>query len=120
MPLVCYVSKQEMNAPLNAERLLRLLGVSGKLSGFYYMVYMLELIKQKPDHVLLVMKRLYWQTAQRFDTNADCVERNVRTLVQACWRQPDHTLLDRISGYPLTQPPTNTQFIDMLAAYLRT
>ena len=72
MPLVCYVSKQEMNAPLNAERLLRLLGVSGKLSGFYYMVYMLELIKQKPDHVLLVMKRLYWHnkvmTVLRFRT----------------------------------------------------
>ena len=76
MPLVCYVSEQEINAPLDAERLLRLLGVSGKLSGSYYMVYMLELVKQKPDHILL----------------------------------------DRISGHPLTQPPTNTQFIDMLVA----
>ena len=120
MPLVCYVSEQEINAPLDAERLLRLLGVSGKLSGFYYMVYMLELVKQKPDHILLVTKRLYRQTAQHFNTSTACVERNVRTLVQACWRQPDHTLLDRISGYPLAQPPTNTQFIDMLAAYLRT
>lgn len=120
MPLVCYVSEQEINAPLDAERLLRLLGVSGKLSGFYYLAYMLELVKQKPDHILLITKGLYRQTAQHFDTSADCVERNVRTLVRACWRQPDHTLLDRISGYPLTQPPTNTQFIDMLAAYLRT
>lgn len=120
MPLVCYVSEQEINAPLDAERLLRLLGVSGKLSGFYYLVYMLELVKKKPENILLITKRLYRQTAQRFGTNADCVERNVRTLVRACWRQPDHTLLDRISGCPLTQPPTNTEFIDMLAAYLRT
>lgn len=33
MPLVCYVSERDINTPLDAERLLRLLGVSGKLSG---------------------------------------------------------------------------------------
>lgn len=36
MPLVCYVSERDINTPLDAERLLRLLGVSGKLSGFYF------------------------------------------------------------------------------------
>ncbi len=120
MPLVWYVAEQNMNQPLNAERLLRSLGVSGKLSGFYFAVYMLELVRQKPEHILLVTKRLYKQTAQHFDTSSNCVERNLRTLVQACWRQPDHTLLEQISGRPLTQPPTNTEFLDMLAAYLRT
>ena len=30
MPLVCYVSELEKNVSLDAERLLRLLGVSGK------------------------------------------------------------------------------------------
>ena len=47
MPLVCYVSERDVNAPLDADRLLRLLGASGKLSGFYYAVYMLEQVKQK-------------------------------------------------------------------------
>ena len=112
MPLVCYVSERDVNAPLDADRLLRLLGASGKLSGFYYAVYMLE-------QVLLITKRLYKQTAQHFGTTSNCVERNLRTLVQACWRQPDHGLLDRIAGSPLSQPPTNTQFIDMLSAYVR-
>ena len=32
MPLICYVTEQDMNAPLDAERLLRLLGVSGKFT----------------------------------------------------------------------------------------
>ena len=116
MPLVCYVSEQNLNAPLDADRLLRLLGVSGKLSGFYYAVYMLE---QKPDNVLLITKCLYKQTAQHFETTSSCVERNLRTLVRACWRQPDHTLLDQIAGRPLRKPPTNMQFLDMLSAYLR-
>jgi hypothetical protein len=119
MPLVYYVSELEKNVPLDAERLLRLLGVSGKLSGFYFAVYMLEQVQEKPEYVLLITKRLYKQTAQQFHTTSGCVERNLRTLVQACWRQPDHSLLDRIAGHPLSQSPTNTQFIDMLAAYLR-
>lgn len=119
MPLVYYVSELEKNVTLDAERLLRLLGVSGKLSGFYFAVYMLEQVQEKPEYVLLITKRLYKQTAQQFHTASGCVERNLRTLVQACWRQPDHSLLDHIAGCPLSQPPTNSQFIDMLAAYLR-
>ena len=34
VPFVYYVSELEKDVPLDAERLLRLLGVSGKLSGF--------------------------------------------------------------------------------------
>ena len=109
MPLVCYVSELEKNVSLDAERLLRLLGVSGKLSGFHFAVYMLEQVQDKPEYVLLITKRLYSQTAQYFHTTTNCVERNLRTLVQACWRQPDHSLLERIAGHPLSQPPTNAQ-----------
>ena len=119
MPFVYYVSELEKDVPLDAERLLRLLGVSGKLSGFYFAVYMLERVQEKPEYVLLITKRLYRQTAQHFNTTTNCVERNLRTLVQACWRQPDHSMLDQIAGCPLSQPPTNTQCLDMLASYLR-
>lgn len=45
MPLVYYVPEYERDASqisLNAERLLRLLGASGKLAGFRYAVYMVE------------------------------------------------------------------------------
>ena len=63
MPFVYYVSELEKDVPLDAERLLRLLGVSGKLSGFYFAVYMLERVQEKPEYVLLITKRLYRQSA---------------------------------------------------------
>ena len=119
MPLVCCVSGLGKNVSLDAERLLRLLGVSGKLSGFHFAVYMLDRVREKPECVLFITKGLYSQTAQHFHTTTNCVERNLRTLVQICWRQPDHSLLDRVAGYPLSQPPTNAQFLDMVAAFLR-
>lgn len=68
MPLVCYVSELEKNVSLDAERLLRLLGVSGELSGFHFAVYMLEQVQEKPEYILLITKRLYSQTAQYFHT----------------------------------------------------
>ena len=55
MPLVCYVSELEKNVSLDAERLLRLLGVSGKLSGFYFAVYMLEQVQEKQSGTLWAM-----------------------------------------------------------------
>ena len=80
MPLVCYVSELEKNVSLDAERLLRLLGVSGKLSGFHFAVYMLEQVQEKPEYILLITKRLYSQTAQYFHTTTNCVERNLEPL----------------------------------------
>lgn len=64
MPIVCYVSELEKNVSLDAERLLRLLGVSGKLSGFHFAVYMLEQVQEKPEYVLLITKRLYGAARQ--------------------------------------------------------
>ena len=58
MPLVYYVPEYERDAeqtPLDAERLLRLLGVTGKLSGFRYAVYMVEQVRDQPDNVLLII-----------------------------------------------------------------
>ena len=121
MPLFYYVSDSEkdtLQKPLDAERLLRMLGASGKLAGFRQTAYMIEQAREHPECVELITKRLYRDTARVFRTSSNCVERNLRTVIQTCWRYPDHSFLNLIMGIPLVQP-TNTQFIDMLAAYLR-
>ena len=72
MPLVYYVPEYERDAsqtPLDAERLLRLLGVSGKLTGFRYAVYMVEQVRDQPENMILITKRLYAQTAAHFQTS---------------------------------------------------
>ena len=87
---------------------------------FYYVSDHEKDAMHKPlDAEQLITKRLYRETAQKFNTSSSCVERNLRTLIQTCWKYPDHSFLDLITGAPLMQAPTNTQFIDMLAAYLR-
>ena len=46
------------------------------------------------------------------------VEHDIRTLINVCW-EGNKSFLDEIAGYPLEYKPTNSQFIDMLAYYLR-
>ena len=39
-------------------------------------------------------------------------------MVNVCW-EGNKKMLDEIAGYPLEYKPTNSEFIDMLAYYLR-
>ena len=52
MPLFYYVSDSEkdtLQKPLDAERLLRMLGASGKLAGFRQTAYMIEQARDTPN-----------------------------------------------------------------------
>ena len=54
MPLFYYVSDHEkdaMHKPLDAERLLRMLGASGKLAGFRQAAYMIERVRENPKYM---------------------------------------------------------------------
>ena len=105
-------------SPLTAERLLRALGVTRKHKGFRYAEYMIEAVADDADRLRLITKCLYPETARHFDVTQYAVERSLRTLVKACWRKKDHTQLNLIVGTELREPPTNTEFVDYLAAYL--
>ena len=105
--------------PMDAERLLRSLGVTGKLVGFSYTIYMVGRVLADAQSLQLITKCLYPETARHFGTTGPGVERAVRTLIHAVWRGEDHHMLEQIAGTHLTQPPTNAEFIDMLAGFLR-
>ena len=99
--------------------LLRSLGATGKLAGFRCTVYMIERIQENPEQLQLITKRLYRETGKKFGVSAASVERNLRTLIHFCWSRTDHSFLAHIAGTDLRTPPTNSEFLDMLASYLR-
>ena len=118
MPTYIFPYQAADASPLTAERLLRALGVTRKHKGFRYAEYMIEAIADDADRLRLITKCLYPETARHFDVTQYAVERSLRTLVKACWRKKDHTMLNLIVGTELREPPTNTEFVDYLAAYL--
>lgn len=105
---------------LDAEPLLRQLRITNTLTAFPYVVYMVERVAEDPEQIRLITKRLYRDTAKYFKLkDSRNVERDVRTLIQVCWDRGDRDFLDHIAGCHLAKRPTNSSFIDMLAAYLR-
>lgn len=122
MPIFYFVPDREADTfkmPLTAERLLRSLGATGKLAGFRCTVYMIERIQENPEQLQLITKRLYRETGKKFGVSAASVEHNLRTLIHFCWSRTDHSFLAHIAGTDLRTPPTNSEFLDMLASYLR-
>lgn len=105
-------------APEDVCRLLRRMGASGKLRGFLYAAYMINQVRRDPERLQWITKRLYRETARIFQVSPCSVERNVRTLIRSCWGRGDPAFLERVAGVPLPDPPTNSEFIDMAAAFL--
>lgn len=107
------------NHPANPEELLRALGVTGTLKGFSYAAHMIEQLGKDPANLALITKCLYPETAKYFGTSAQAVERGLRTLIAACWDRSPRALFNEVAGTTLKKKPTNSEFLDMTAAYLR-
>lgn len=104
---------------MDAEQLLRSLGITGTLKGFRYAIYMIDLVKQDPASTTLITKYLYPETAKHFQVSAGAVERDLRTVIRVCWQKGNRELLDEIAGTHLLAQPTNGVFLDITAAFLR-
>ena len=56
------------------------LGVTPNYKGFYYTVYAVCLVADKPERLLLVTKWLYPEVARHYETTVNAVERDIRTV----------------------------------------
>ena len=105
--------------PEEIAKLLRSIGASGRLVGFNYVVYIVYNILQKPDEHYWITKCAYPDTAKYFQVRPASVEHAIRTVIASCWDRYDHSDLNRVAGIELENIPTNSEFIDILVAYLR-
>ena len=105
-------------SPEEIAKLLRSIGASGRLVGFNYVVYIVYNILQKPDEHYWITKCAYPDTAKYFQVRPASVEHAIRTVIASCWDRYDHSDLNRVAGIELEDMPTNSEFIDILVAYL--
>lgn len=92
-------------------------GITAKYKGFFYTSYAVMLCIEDMQRLLLVTKRLYPEVAKFYGTSAGCVERNIRTISEHVWLYNREELV-RISRQQMTQKPTASQFISILAWYV--
>ena len=109
------------NRKTDAAKLLRQLGATGKYKGFDYLAYGISLSMEDPHLLTYVCKGLYVDIALYFNTTIKCVERNIRTIKTIIINCGDRELLNKIFNNSIyrNHVPTNAEFIDGLAAYLK-
>lgn len=111
--------EHDLRLDAEVEQALRRLRISGKLKGYPYLTYMIAETVIDPRRTELITKDLYHETAQRFDSEPRRVERAVRHAIQTSWNAGSGEDLSRMAGYPLSGPPSNAAFIDLVAFDLR-
>ncbi|MBQ3210398.1 MAG: sporulation initiation factor Spo0A C-terminal domain-containing protein [Oscillospiraceae bacterium] len=100
-------------------KLLRSIGASGRLVGFNYIVFIVNKILQSPGEHYWLTKCAYPDAAKHFGVKPASVEHAIRTVIASCWDRHDHSDINRVAGIQLEKIPTNSEFIDILVAYLR-
>ena len=94
------------------------LGITPQYTGYYFIIYAVELAAADPSHLVLVTKDLYPTVASHFASTGSRVERNLRHMADLAWRT-NPQLLEHLAGHPLPQRPCASQLIAILTNQYR-
>ena len=97
---------------------LLLLGISPYFKGHGYLVASIEVTVLDPSRIELVTKDLYPSIGRRFEVTTASVERCMRTAIASYWFYNNGTL-DKMAQRHLTKRPTCSEFITIVADYIR-
>ncbi len=98
--------------------LLDKLGISAKYKGYRMLIYAIEIAAEDDTAVSMITKRIYPRIAQEYDLSPVNVEKNIRMAISAFWTHGNRDLYDKIVGYPITQKPSNAEFIGAISSYV--
>lgn len=101
-----------------AEEVLRSLHIPGTLKGLSYLTYAVSETVKDPRRTDFITKDLYHEIARQYGTKALSVERAMRGAIRVSWENARNEL-DQMAGYHLVKRPTNKEFIDLVAFYIR-
>lgn len=100
------------------EDVLRSLHIPGTLKGLSYLTYAVSETVKDPKRTELITKDLYHEIARLYGTKALSVEHAMRGAIRVSWETARNEL-DQMAGYHLVKRPTNKEFIDHIAFYIR-
>ena len=102
-------------------KIIKRLGISTNLKGYYYIREAIVLIIKDLNYVGALTKRLYPDVAKNFDTTASRVERAIRHSIESGWLRADEKFAEELFGYSVSARrgnPTNGEFLTTVADYV--
>ena len=97
---------------------IRKLGATSKYKGYYFVAEAIRMTMEFQERPMKITKDIYPSLARKFRSTPMNVEHDIRTIINVCW-MANREMMSEIAGYTLNYRPTNSEFIDMLAYYLK-
>ena len=98
------------------QKIFRYLGIGPNYLGYLHLTAALDLISSDLTYLQAVTTRLYPAIGRLYGVTPYAVERNIRTVVDICWREGGRDRMSAVAGRPLQYKPSNGQFLAILAA----
>lgn len=94
------------------------LGANYSYAGFDFVIAAVEILEKDRKALQYITKELYLPIALKYDTTEKCVERNIRTIVNAVWKYGNRELLEEVAGRKLKEKPNNRDFFAILLWFI--
>ncbi len=99
--------------------LLQKIGMHPRYKGYAYVYLILTIIEEHPEYLYNMRSFVYPRLTERYQCSQAGIERNIRFAVQRTFERGDRQMLTRLFRNNASEwPPTNTEFIAVLAQCL--
>ena len=96
------------------------LGANRLSSGYNYIIYGLLLLLEHDQRTLNLIKSLYIDIAEYYNTTWNCVEKNIRHVIKSIWMSDNDKIIKSIFGSSSSERrPTNKEFFQKMHDYIK-
>ena len=97
------------------QKIIRQFKVTSKYKGYALIIDAASLYIDRD--FIRITKDIYPILSQKYHISIASVERNIRIVIEACWRN-DRRAVQNLFGYELAKCPSNMEFIEAIAYYI--
>lgn len=99
--------------------LLRYLGIPRTYNGFDQLAMAVDMAVEDENRLLNVTREIYLVIAQSYGISVQSVLKNMRTVINVCWRGGGKARLIELTRYCEQSAPATDEFIDLLTDYIK-
>jgi two-component system response regulator (stage 0 sporulation protein A) len=97
------------------QKIIRQFRVTSKYKG-YLLIIDATLLYLEKDFIQIT-KDIYPTLAQKHNMSTTSIERDIRTVVETCWKN-NRRAVQEIMSYDIVKCPTNSEFLDAIAYFI--
>lgn len=98
-------------------KIIRYFRITSNYKGYLLIIDAIKIYTENNYECLKITKDIYPTLATKYDMSLSSVERNIRTVIETCWKN-DKKAVEQLLGYKINKCPSNSVFIDAIAYYI--